>query len=326
MAGMRDPSGRLLQLLSLLQTPREWSGTELAERLGVTSRTIRRDIDRLRELGYPVEATHGNTGGYRLTAGTAMPPLLLDDDEAIAIAIGLRTAATAAITGIEDTSVRALAKLEQVLPARLRRRVSTLSQAAVTMQPVGGPGVDAEVLASLAAACVAHEKVRFAHTRGDGGMTRRLVEPHRLVASSRRWYLVAYDEGRADWRTFRVDRIAEVHRTGVRVPARRLPGDADAADWVSDAQSGRSGRVHARLLLHAPIAWAREHVPSWQGVLEEVDDRTCLLRTHADSAQYLAYRITLLPVDYTLLDAPEVAERLVAVADRARRALRRPEH
>jgi predicted DNA-binding transcriptional regulator YafY len=229
---MRDPSGRLLQLLSLLQTPREWPGTELAGRLGVTARTIRRDVDRLRELGYPVHATQGNTGGYRLTAGTAMPPLLLDDDEAIAIAIGLRTVAAAAITGIEDTSLRALAKLEQVLPERLRHRVTALSQAAVILPPVDGPAADADTLAALASVCVTHEKVRFAYTKADGELTRRLVEPHRLVASGRRWYLVAFDADRAAWRSFRIDRITEVHRTGVRVAGRELPGGVDIVTWV----------------------------------------------------------------------------------------------
>jgi predicted DNA-binding transcriptional regulator YafY len=324
---MRDPSGRLLRLLSLLQTPREWPGTALAERLGVTPRTIRRDIDRLRELGYPVHARHGNAGGYRLTAGTAMPPLVLDDDEAIAMAIGLRTATATAITGIEDASLRALAKLEQVLPARLRHRVTSLSEAAVAMSPAeGAPVADAGVLASLAGACVAHEKVRFAHTRGDGQRLRRLVEPHSLVAAFRRWYLVAYDEGRSGWRTFRVDRITEVHRTGVRVPARALPGEVDAATWVMRAQGDRAGNIRARLLLHAPIEWASENVPSGIGALESAGDRTCILHTIADSPRYLAYRLVLLPVDYTLLDPPELATHLAAVAARTRRAIQDPGH
>ena len=317
---MRDPSARLLQLLSLLQTPREWPGAELADRLGVTPRTIRRDVDRLRELGYPVHATQGNIGGYRLTAGAAMPPLLLDDDEAIAIAIGLRTAATAAITGIADTSLRALAKLEQVLPERLRHRVTALSQAAVILPPQDGPAADADTLAAFAAACVTHEKVRFAYTKAHGEMTRRLVEPHQLVASGRLWYLVAYDEDRAAWRSFRVDRISEVHRTGVRVPGRELPGGVDTETWVTQAMPARD--VRARLLLHVPIEWAAEHVPTWQGVLEPVDDHSCRLHTYPDSPQYLAYRITLLPVDYTLLYPPELAEHLGTIAERAGRAIR----
>ncbi|TDD96696.1 helix-turn-helix transcriptional regulator [Actinomadura rubrisoli] len=320
---MRNPSGRLLRLLSLLQTPREWSGTELAERLGVTGRTIRRDIDRLRELGYPVDATHGNTGGYRLTAGAAMPPLLLDDDEAIAIALGLRTAATVAITGIEDASLRALAKLERVLPHRLRHRVSALSEAAVTLPPQDGgvPPADPDALALLAAACVTCEKVRFGYTRADGETARRLVQPHRLVATGRRWYLVAYDEDRAGWRLFRADRIAEPSRTGVRVPARELPGGVDAMSWAMDSLAGGSGTIRARLRLHVPIEEAAEHVTAWQGVLEAADDRSCLLHTQSDSMHFLAYRITLLTVDYTLLDPPELAEHLGAIADRAASAV-----
>jgi predicted DNA-binding transcriptional regulator YafY len=269
-----------------------------------------------------VHATQGSTGGYRLTAGSAMPPLVLDDDEAVAIAIGLRTAATVATAGIEDTSLRALAKLEQVLPVRLRHRLKVLSEAAATLPPGGGPAADAETLSALAGACVAHEKVRFAHTKPGGLTSRRLVEPHRLVPEGRRWYLVAYDEQKSGWRIFRVDRISEVHRTGVRVPARELPEGADAATWVKNSLTGRTGSVRATLLLHAPIEWAAENVPPWQGALEAVDDRSCRLHTYADSPGYLAYRITLLPVDYTLLDPPEVAEHLNATVERAARAIR----
>ncbi|TDD33575.1 YafY family transcriptional regulator [Actinomadura sp. KC06] len=321
---MRDPSGRLLRLLSLLQTPREWSGAELGDRLGVTARTIRRDVDRLRELGYPVHATHGNTGGYRLTAGAAMPPLVLDDDEAIAIAIGLRTAAAGAVTGIEDTSLRALAKLEQVLPHRLRSRVAALSAAAVSLPPqdAAPPAADPGVLAQLAAACVTREKVRFTYTAAAGRETRRHAQPHRLVAAGRRWYLVAYDEDRADWRTFRADRITGPHRTGVRGPERELPGGADAVTWAMDALAGGSGTIRARLRLHLPAEEAAQHVTAWQGVLEPVDDRTCLLHTQSDSLRFLAYRVTLLTVDYTLLDPPELADHLAAIATRATRAIR----
>ncbi|MGV9774126.1 helix-turn-helix transcriptional regulator [Streptosporangium sp. NPDC003464] len=317
---MRDPSGRLLQLLSLLQTPKEWPGTELADRLGVTTRTIRRDIDRLRELGYPVHATQGNIGGYRLTAGTAMPPLLLDDEEAVAIAIGLRTAATAAVAGVAETSLRALAKLEQLLPQRLRRRVASLSHATVILPPAPGPTTDAEALAALAAACVIHERVRFTYTRANGQTSRRLVEPHRLVASGRLWYLVAFDAERSAWRSFRLDRLTDVQRTGVHLPARELPGGVDALTWVKQAIA--AGSVRATVLLHAPIERAAEQVPAWQGELEPVDERTCRLRTHPDAPHYLAYRLTLLPMDYTLLDPPLLAEHLASIAERAGNAIR----
>jgi predicted DNA-binding transcriptional regulator YafY len=317
---MRDPSGRLLQLLSLLQTPREWPGPELAGRLGVTPRTIRRDIDRLRELGYPVHATQGNIGGYRLTAGTVMPPLLVDDEEAIAIAVGLRTAATSAVTGIEDTSLRALAKLERLLPQRLRHRVTALTHAAVTLPPPDGPATDADTLAVLAAACLAREKVRFTYTKAHGETGGRLAEPHRLVASGRLWYLVAHDDHRAAWRSFRVDRISGVRRTGIRVPARELPGGVDTLTWVSSAMPDRTAR--ARLLLHVPAGRAAALVPGWQGTLEPVDDDSCLLHTHPGSAAELAGRIARLPIDYTLHGPPEVAARLRALTERATRALR----
>ncbi|WP_433225202.1 helix-turn-helix transcriptional regulator [Actinomadura formosensis] len=321
---MRDPSGRLLRLLSLLQTPREWSGTELAARLGVTARTIRRDIDRLRGLGYPVHATHGNTGGYRLTAGTAMPPLLLDDEEATAIAIGLRTAAAGAVTGIEDTSLRALAKLEQVLPHRLRQRVAALTEAAAPLPPHDGapPPAESAVLALLAAACVTREMVRFTYTAAGGQRARRLAQPHRLLTAARRWYLLAHDEDRAGWRTFRADRITDPHRTGMRGPERELPGGADPVSWTMDALAGGSGTIRARLLLHVPITEAAEHVTAWQGVLEPAGDHACLLHTRSDSLRFLAHRVALLPVDYTLLDPPELAPHLAAIARRATRATR----
>ncbi|QHC24580.1 helix-turn-helix transcriptional regulator [Streptomyces sp. GS7] len=314
--GTRDPAARLLQLLSLLQAPRDWTGAELAERLGVTPRTIRRDVEHLRELGYPVQATQGNIGGYRLSAGTAMPPLLLDDDEAVAIAIGLRAAAVAAVSGIEDTSLRALAKLEQVLPSRLRRRVSHLAEAATVLaQPVPGP--DAELLAALAAACVAREKIRFGYASARGASSRRLAEPKRLVAAGRRWYLVAYDLDRGDWRTFRVDRIEALHRTGARVPERELPGGQDAAAYVADALGAGPGNCRAELIVHAPIERAAEGVPASLGVLERLDEHRCRLRTAVDSPEYLAFRIAALRLDYTLVGPPEIVPHLRRIAERA---------
>src|SRR5688572_12089081 len=204
---MPDASSRLLDLLSLLQARRDWRGAELAERLEVSGRTIRRDVGRLRDLGYPVESLTGPAGGYRLRAGTAMPPLLLDEEEAIAIAVGLRTAARASVTGIEETSIRALVKLEQVLPAHLRRRVAALGSATVA-GAVSGPTVDPQHLTTIAAACRDSECVRFDYRSRDGAATRRELEPHSLVNLAQRWYLVGWDRSRADWRTFRVDRIS----------------------------------------------------------------------------------------------------------------------
>ena len=204
---MNETSSRLLQLLALLQARREWLGTELADRLEVSGRTIRRDVERLRDLGYPVQSTTGPAGGYRLAAGTAMPPLLLDDDEAIAIAVGLRTAARASVTGIEETAIRALVKLEQVLPTHLRRRVAALGSTTFA-PPLAGPTVDPQHLTVIAAACRDGECLRFAYRSRDGTNSRRLVEPHTLVNRGRRWYLVAWDRDRDDWRTFRLDRLA----------------------------------------------------------------------------------------------------------------------
>jgi len=186
-----DTPARLLQLLSLLQTPREWPGGELSERLGVSRRTVRRDIDRLRELGYPVQATKGADGGYRLVAGKAMPPLVLDDEEAVAIAVGLRAGAGHAVEGVEEASVRALAKLEQVLPSRLRHRVSTLQAATTALTSGDGASIAPETLTVMASTVAGRERQRFAYRSGDGTPSRRLTEPYRLVSTGRRWYLVA---------------------------------------------------------------------------------------------------------------------------------------
>jgi predicted DNA-binding transcriptional regulator YafY len=229
---MSDTPARLLRLLSLLQTPRDWPGSELAERLQVSRRTIRRDIQRLRDLGYPVQATMGAVGGYRLVAGTAMPPLLLDDEEAVAIAVGLRTAASHAVAGIDEASVRALVKLEQVLPSRLGYRVRTLGAATVPLTWDAPPTVDPEQLTVLAAAIAGGERLRFDYRATDGTDSTRLAEPHRLVAAGRRWYLLAYDNDRHDWRVFRIDRIQRPQPTGVRTAPRELPTD-DAAAYVT---------------------------------------------------------------------------------------------
>lgn len=218
----QDLPARMLRLLSLLQTRRAWTGDELADRLGVTLRTIRRDIDRLRELGYPVESTTGRTGGYRLAAGADLPPLLLDDEEAVAIATALRTA-TSGVSGIAESAVRALAKLEQVLPARLRHQVAAIHAATATVPWDQGPGADPSALAVLAAACRDHEIVTFTYASRSGGRAPRRVEPHSLVVAGTRWYLIAYDTDHTDWRTFRVDRLTEPAPTGRRVTPRELP-------------------------------------------------------------------------------------------------------
>ena len=249
-----DPTGRALQLLSLLQTHRLWRAGELAERLEVTERTVRRDVDRLRELGYPVDATTGRYGGYRLGAGAHMPPLLLDDDEAVAVAVGLRYAAATAISGIEEASLRSLLKLEQFLPHRLRRRVSALHGSVTPMPwPSDDDAVDAESLSVLAAACRDHENVRFDYRRHDGEDSRRIVQPHQLVTVSRRWYLVAWDEYRGDWRTFRLDRLQRPRAVGSHFTPREVPG-GDAADFVARSIGPALRHRSATLAIQATFA------------------------------------------------------------------------
>jgi predicted DNA-binding transcriptional regulator YafY len=250
---MLETSARLLRLLSLLQAHREWSGADLADRLGVTPRTVRRDVDRLRELGYPVNASPGTGGGYQLGAGAELPPLLLDDEEAVAVAVGLRQAAGQGIEGIGETSVRALAKLEQVLPHRLRRRVGALT--AFTVPMLRGPQasvVDPGVLTELANACRDCERVRFEYLDHGGSPTRRTVEPHRLVCSERRWYLFAWDVDRDDWRTFRVDRITPRPPHGPRFTPRTPPA-GDLAAHVARGVSTRAYASHALVRLLVPL-------------------------------------------------------------------------
>jgi predicted DNA-binding transcriptional regulator YafY len=306
-------SSRLLTLLSLLQTRRDWPGGELAERLEVSRRTIRRDVERLRALGYPVESLTGPAGGYRLAAGTAMPPLLLDDDEAIAIAVGLRTAARASVTGIEETSVRALVKLEQVLPGHLRRRVQALGSATMSL-PAAGPTVDPQCLTVLATACRDRECVRFGYRARDGAFGRREVEPHALVNRGRRWYLVCWDRARQDWRTFRVDRIDEPSPLAVRFAPRRLPVE-DPAAFVEQRFAALPSRYEARLTLHAPAGAVR--VP-W-GTVTPIDDRSCEYRTGDDDLGWLAMRVAMLGVDFEVHEPPELVEQLSILARRLER-------
>lgn len=317
---MADTSRRLLRLLSLLQTPREWPGSELARRLEVSPRTVRRDVDRLRDLGYPVHATVGAIGGYRLAAGTAMPPLLLDDDEAIAVAVGLRTAAAQAVAGIDESSLSALAKLEQVLPARLRRRVNALNAATVTLpDSPSGPGADPQTLAMLAAAAAAGERLRFGYRSADGTESRRRVEPHRLVCVRRRWYLLAYDNQRDDWRTFRIERITEPFLTGVRTPPRPLPAP-DTVAYVTSTIYDMAPTYQAVATLHAPVTDMRRRLGDTPASLEPVDDRSCVLRTHPDTVEWLAFRLTMLGCEFEVHEPPELVDHLHAMSARISRA------
>ncbi|MFC8047833.1 helix-turn-helix transcriptional regulator [Nocardia sp. NPDC057353] len=252
---MTDPTGRALHLLSLLQTHRWWRAAELADRLEVTERTVRRDIDRLRDLGYPVDATTGRFGGYRLASGAHLPPLILDDDEAVAVAVGLRYAAEADIGGFEETSLHALLKIEQLLPHRLRRRVSALhaNVASLRRATPSTDRVDPEVLGVLAAACRDREDVRFGYRRRDGHDSPRLVQPHQLVTAGRRWYLVAWDRHRDDWRTFRLDRIHGPRAVGSRFPPRPIPG-GDAVRFLARSLGSLPRPVAAKLAAGAGFA------------------------------------------------------------------------
>lgn len=319
---MLETSARLLKLLSLLQTAREWTGAELAERLDVTGRTVRNDVERLRRLGYPVHATRGAAGGYRLGAGSRLPPLLLDDEEAVAVAVavGLGTATDGSVTGIEDSSQRALAKLEQVLPPRLRRRVSALRGHTVPVRPRRqGTGVPPEVLTAIAAACRDHERLRFDYLGHDGSGGRRDVEPYRLVSWGRRWYLVAWDTGRGDWRTFRVDRLTPVTPGGPRFTPRPLP-DEDVAAYVSRGVATAPWAFRARVTVHAPAAAVAERLPATAGTVEPLDEHSCTVVTGADSPETLAAWLGVLGLDFDASGSPELAAALRSVADRCLRA------
>ncbi len=313
LADMLETSARLLRILSLLQEHRDWPGADLADRLGVTVRTVRRDIDRLRELGYPVHAVRG-VAGYRLGAGSALPPLLLDDEEALAVAVGLRTVAGGTVAGIEQASLRSLAKLEQVLPSRLRHRLNTLQR---SMVRVGGtaPRVDPEVLIAISEACDRRERLRFDYTDHGGRQSVRDTEPMAVVNFSRHWYLVAWDVAREDWRSFRVDRLRPKIPTGPRFTPRELPG-GDVVDYLSNRLSDEAWSWRATVTLHRPAAELAETIWPGMGVLEAVDDSHCLLHIGADSPWALSWMITSLDVDFTVTGPPELVEAVRALGNR----------
>jgi predicted DNA-binding transcriptional regulator YafY len=308
---MIETSSRLLALLSLLQVRREWTGQELAERLEVGQRTIRRDIEKLRRLGYPVDASPGVAGGYRLGAGAQLPPLLLDDAEAVAVALGLRIGASGPIEGIEEISVRALAKLEQVLPAHLRRRVSALSAVASAMT-VDGPQIDTETLATLAGACRDTVQVHFSYAAADGATSVRAVDPSAVVYSGRRWYLVAYDLDRADWRTFRIDRIESALRLGGRGQRRSVPG-GDPAQYVQSQLRRRSGGVErdaaqGSIRVRAPARAIRGRMPGEYATVTEDGPEACIVQTRGPWSHTFLMWTALLDAPIEVLDPPELVE------------------
>lgn len=322
---MSDTTTRALSLLNLLQTHRHWPGSELAGRLGVTERTVRRDVERLRDLGYRIESSPGSAGGYRLEAGSAVPPLLLTDEEAVAMAIGLRVAASQRLVSGPETTITALAKLEQVLPAPLRRRVAALAE---TVQPAGinaGAPVDSDVLGELALACRDHERVRFTYTAASGEVTRRRVEPHALAPADRHWYLLCWDLEKDDWRTFRVDRLAEVEHTRVLFEPRPLTPE-EIEEFIFVARSWVRTAVEADAVIDMPLDDMRAVFGQWaQGATAE-DATHTRWPVGGNDFRETMYGLVWIPagVEYTT-DLPEPARsELRETIERMLRALDAP--
>jgi predicted DNA-binding transcriptional regulator YafY len=313
-----ETSARLLRLLSLFQCRRYWSGSELAARLEVTGRTLRRDVDKLRSLGYPIHSASGADGGYQLGAGSLMPPLLLDDDEAVAVALGLRYAASGNLEGVEEASVRALAKIEQLLPSRLGQRVAAL-QAAIVMPARTDSTVGARTLSVMAGACRDLESLRFHYRDHGGNVSERLVEPHRLVNTGRRWYLVAWDSDRKDWRTFRVDRVQNKVTAGARFSPRDPPARDLAAYVAKGAWLAPRCRAQVKLLASAEAVAAR--LPPGIGLIQPIDDDSCFFDIGASSFESLAMHLMFLGVDFQLSEPAELVDQVSKLAERYRNAV-----
>jgi predicted DNA-binding transcriptional regulator YafY len=305
--GVVDPTVRLLQLAALLQQRPGWTNAELAAELGVTDRTVRRDVARLRDLGYAVDSAPGPDGGYRLRAGSALPPLVLTDDEAVVLAVGLRAATLGGIARSGGTAVSALAKLEDLLPARLRARVAAMGEDVVELAGPMSGGADPAILAVLALACRRAERVALDYTDARGAASRRDVDPYRVVHAGRRWYLVAHDVRRAAWRTFRIDRIGAAEPLGGRV---RFDDPPDASALVAEAITTAVYAVAATVRLELPLARARWLVPATVGQLEAEDEGTTLLRIGADDLGWLARYLVGLTCDLEVLEPPELTEAL----------------
>ena len=304
-----DPAARLLRLLSLLQSRPRWPAAELAERLEVDRRTIRRDVARLRTLGYPVE-TEAGIAGYQLGAGGRLPPLLLDDDEAVAIAVGLGLAATAAVTGIETAAAAAMAKLDQLLPSQVRERVRALRSSTVQLDASGEDPIDATTLNLLAGACRSSERVHFAYRAFAGDVSQRRVEPSQIVHTGQRWYLVAKDLDRAAWRSFRVDRISEVQRTGHRFEHDDAP---DAAAQVRTAITFSPPTIEATLIVDlAPDVARRRFYPD-RATVEPAGDRSRVRLAGTDLGQLARYVLSL-PYDAEVEAPAELRDRVIDLA------------
>jgi len=305
---MANTSSRTLRLLSLLQTHRFWPGTELAGRLEVSERTLRRDIERLRDLGYPVHSHRGADGGYQLAAGGSMPPLVVDEDEAIAMVVALEGAASGFGGTLSEASLSALAKVVQVLPHRLRRRAESLRAATVDAPFSRAPAVDASVLATVAQAIRDQERLRFVYTarggRAPGEDRRRHAEPHRLVTVGRRWYLLAYDLERHDWRSFRLDRLSDPAGTRAVFRPRDVPG-GDAAAYVRAGLSRGEQELRLTVTVHAPRSHVERRIGPWATIVAD-DAESCRLDIEASDPRWAAFGLAYLDAPVTLEDAPEV--------------------
>jgi predicted DNA-binding transcriptional regulator YafY len=313
---MAQTTARVLQLLGLLQARPVWSGPELAERLGVTERSVRRDVERLRDLGYPVQASKGVGGGYRLGAGRALPPLLLDAEEAVAVAVCLRLAAGGTVAGVGEAALRTLTKLDQVLPGPLRAQVAAVHEATVTLDNQSA-AVDPEVLLTLARASRDRQRVRFGYVDRGGDATARLAEPYRMVATGRRWYLLAFDLDKDDWRTFRLDRMRDVVATTWVFAARDAP---DAAEFVSRSVTQSPYRHVARVRFEAPAAEVAQHIPPSAGTVEPVGEDACVLTAGADHLDHLCVYLASVGADFTVLEPPELRTVMAELAARLTRA------
>jgi predicted DNA-binding transcriptional regulator YafY len=318
---MAETTERVLRLLGLLQQRPVWTGPELAERLGVTTRSVRRDVDRLRGLGYPVHATQGVGGGYQLGRGKGLPPLLLDDAEAVAVAVSLRMAAGGTVSGASEAALRTLTKLDQVMPPRLRGEVRAIHEATQTLDQ-GQEPVDGEALLRLARACRDQVRVRFDYESRDGTATSRTVEPVGLVATGRRWYLMAYDADREDWRTFRLDRLRGLEPTTWRFREREHD---DPATFVQRGLTSAAYRFQARVRVRAPLAEVAARTSARSVVLSPVDDETTLLEAGSESLYALAFHLTWLGLEYDVLEPVELRQVLADLGSRALRASGRTE-
>ena len=306
---LADTSARTLRLLGLLQHHRFWPGDELADRLEVSARTLRRDIERLRTLGYPVKSAPGTAGGYQLEPGASMPPLLLDDDEATALVVGLQTAAHGPVAGIADASLRALGKVMQILPTKLQRQVDAVHAMTVASPPMARPtAVSAPILAIIAQACRDEVRVRFGYTARDGQTTERSVEPYRIVTLGQRFYLVAFDMDRSDWRTFRLDRIAEPDPARNRFDPRPLPAE-NIAEYVRTQIEQLTTTYEIEVEIHVDAETAASKVGRWAH-FEATGEGTCVMTMRTDALDWAAFTLATLDVPFTMQQPDELRELL----------------